>query len=274
MAVSVVVDTRISGHTHGMVVEFGCQCERAVLPIIILGADCAPGHEGETPTAFAAPIVQVEIAMAEKEKKEEKAAPAAPPASAKDKPAADKKGGGLLGSLPVMLGVVMIVEAAVIFAGIKFLGGGPKPAGAEPVAESSSGSHGESGGKEGGHGTAAGAGAAKADGKKLVEITVIEFKAPNRVSGTTYIYDVKVALTTKADNKDKVQGSITERSATIMDRTRTIIAQTDPAKLGGGQEPGLETLRRQIKHQLEEIIGEGLIDEVVIPKCIPYRADF
>ena len=60
----------------------------------------------------------------------------------------------------------------------------------------------------------------------------------------------------------------------IKDRVRTIIAQNDPEKLGGGSEPGLETLRRQVKHQLDGIIGEGLIDEVLIPKCIPIRSDF
>ncbi len=203
--------------------------------------------------------------MAEKERKEEKPAPE--PAS----PPKDKKAGGKLGGLPMMLGVVMIVEAAVIFAGIKFMGGSPKTAGAEPATEATE-AHGEA--AAGGHGAAAGGEKAKEDPKKVVEITVIEFKAPNRATGTTYIYDVKIAVTTKGANKETMTAAITNRSATIMDRIRTIIAQTDPTKLGGGQEPGLETLRRQIKHQLEEIIGEGLIDEVVIPKCIPYRADF
>jgi flagellar basal body-associated protein FliL len=60
----------------------------------------------------------------------------------------------------------------------------------------------------------------------------------------------------------------------IKDRVRTIIAQSDPDKLIGGAEPGLETLRRQVKYQLDEIIGEGLIDEVLVPKCIPFRTDF
>ena len=60
----------------------------------------------------------------------------------------------------------------------------------------------------------------------------------------------------------------------IRDRIRTIIAESDPDKLGGGTEPGLETLRRQIKYQLDEIVGEGLIDEVLVPKCIPFRTDY
>jgi flagellar basal body-associated protein FliL len=59
----------------------------------------------------------------------------------------------------------------------------------------------------------------------------------------------------------------------IQDRVRTIIAETDPEKLGGGAEPGLETLRRQVKYQLDEIVGDGLIDDVLIPQCLPFPAD-
>ena len=62
--------------------------------------------------------------------------------------------------------------------------------------------------------------------------------------------------------------------ARYFDRMRTIIGQMDPEKLGGGSEPGLETLRRQVKSQLEIIIGDGMIDEVLVPRCIPFRADF
>ena len=70
--------------------------------------------------------------------------------------------------------------------------------------------------------------------------------------------------------KDRIK----DRDALIKDRMRTIIGQMDPEKLGGGSEPGLETLRRQVKSQLEIIIGDGMIDEVLVPRCIPFRADF
>src|SRR4051794_5366648 len=102
--------------------------------------------------------------MAEKAEKKPDAAPAAAaPAAAGGGAAAaapaahggkEKKGGigGLLGKTPVMLGGVMILEAAVLFAGFKFLGGGPKSAGANVVLEEedSHGAKDEHGG--GGHG--------------------------------------------------------------------------------------------------------------------------
>lgn len=210
--------------------------------------------------------------MAEKPEKKPDGAPAAsaPAAGGGGAPAGKKeKGGigGLLGKTPVMLGGVMILEAAVLFAGFKFLGGGgPAPAGANVITDPAADPH----NAKDGHG---------ADGKpgpkaKTVELLVLEFKAQNKQSGRTFLYDVSIYLVTKSEFETQVKDTIKAREALIKDRVRTIIAQNDPEKLGGGSEPGLETLRRQVKHQLDEIVGEGLIEEVLVPRCIPFRTDF
>ena len=60
--------------------------------------------------------------MAERAEKKPEAAPVA-----EKKVAA--KGGGLMTKTPVMLGIVMLLEAVVLFAGFKFIGG-PKNANA------------------------------------------------------------------------------------------------------------------------------------------------
>ena len=196
--------------------------------------------------------------MADKEKKGEDKGGAAAAA-----PAADKKagggGGGLMKSTPVLLGVVMFVEAAVLFGGFKMFGGGPKDSHGATPKDGKSASDDKN---------------AKPDPRKLVEVLVLEFKAPNRVNGNSYLYDVKIYVSAKPDNQKALTDVITARSATIQDRVRTIISQADPSKLGGGTEPGLETLRRQVKYQLDEIVGEGMVEEVLIAKCIPYRSEF
>jgi flagellar basal body-associated protein FliL len=215
--------------------------------------------------------------MAEKpEKKADEKAPAPPApaaaASAKQDAEAKKPSGGMLKSTPVLLAVVMVLEASIIFAGFKWLGVGASAAhGAQLTTEEEKGGAGASEGGHGGHGATGTAG--KADAKKAIELKVLEFKAPNKQSGRTYLYDLAIYILIKGENKAKVEPLITERDALIKDRIRTIIAQSDPEKLGGS-EPGLETLRRQVRHQLEEILGEGLVDEVLVPRCIPYRADF
>lgn len=177
----------------------------------------------------------------------------------------------MLSKTPVLLGGVMIIEAIVLFAGMKFLGGSPKPAAGAEVAAAAE-EHGD------GHGEAAGEhgekGAGVASTKKSVEIEVLSFRAPNKLSGRTFLYDVSIFAVTKTSNEAAVKSAIGDRKNLITDRIRTIIAQTDPEKLGGGSEPGLETLRRQVKYQLDQIVGEGLIDEVLVPRCIPFRTDY
>jgi flagellar basal body-associated protein FliL len=192
-----------------------------------------------------------------------------PEASAKDAakkdgaPAEKKGGGGLMTKMPVLLGGVMLIEAVVLFAGFKFLGGSAHAAqGAEIVGDDHA---------KGEAGTTAGGAAAAA---KTVEVPVVDFRAPNKQSGRMFIYDVSIFAVVKTASADQVKQTITDQEALIKDRIRTIIAESDPDKLGGGSEPGLETLRRQIKFQLDEIVGDGLIDEVLVPRCMPFRTDF
>lgn len=171
-------------------------------------------------------------------------------------------GGGLLSKTPVLVGIVMVVEAVVLFAGMKFLMGGPAPAAGAAIVEPAKDEHGE-------------VKPAALDPKAKSEVPLLEVRAPNKRNGRTVIYQVKVVVSTKSEHAEQVAALIKQREALIKDRVRTIIAQSDPDRLDGGKEPGLETLRRQIKHHLDEILGEGVIEEVLVPDCIPlYRADF
>jgi flagellar basal body-associated protein FliL len=194
--------------------------------------------------------------MAEKpDKKAEAAAPAAAGGKAEESKV------GFLAKTPVLLGGVMLIEAVVLFAGFKILGGHPQQA---PGAEISMD------GKGDGKGEAKGG---KSD-KKTVELPVLDTKAPNHTNGRTYLYDVSVFAVVKAENEERIKGILKDNKALIEDRLSTIIRESDPEKLGGGSEPGLETLRRQVKYQLDRITGEGMIDEVLVPRCIPFRTDY
>lgn len=207
--------------------------------------------------------------MAKEKKNENEEKGDAPAHATEEKKPSGGGAGGLLKSTPALLGVVMLVEALVLFAGFKMFGGSPHSANAADSTSEEEGGHGEAGHGEGAHG-----GVVKGEKRKVVELQVLEFKAPNKQSGRLFLYDVSVFVTVKTEFKERVEAAFKDREATIRDRARTIISQCDPEKLGGGSEPGLETLRRQMKHQLDEIIGEGMIEEVLIPRCIPYRQDF
>jgi len=107
--------------------------------------------------------------------------------------------------------------------------------------------------------------------EKEAEVKILEAKLPNKQSGRLILYDLQVVAKVMEKNKVKVTELIVERDAEIRDRIRTIVASSDPKSL---EEPGLETLRRQVGYQLEHDLGKDLIVELLIPKCTPFRTEF
>lgn len=170
---------------------------------------------------------------------------------------------GLLTKLPVLIGGVMLVEAALLLGAVKMLGGGPGSAAGAAVEEEGDGL-----GEDGE------AGNPFAFGMDYAEVAVDSFRAPNHLNGRTYLYDVDISVRVKADVREKVEKKLASSTALVRDRMNRIVAQIDPQKLNGAVEPGLETFRRQVKYQLDLIVGEGLIEEVLVPRCIPYRTDY
>jgi flagellar basal body-associated protein FliL len=227
------------------------------------------------------------------------------PKDSKADPAAKTKPSPLamLTKLPVLLGLVMTLEAAALLVGFKlFMSGGPQSAeavllvpadsakdGAEKDASAKGDAKGDAkaadhgaagdhaapaGGPPDAHGGAAAHGASGHAKGQPVEVSLVDIRAPNKLSGRTFIYDVSVFAVVKEEKAEEFKAAVKAREASIRDRLRTIIAQLHPDKLGGGNEPGLETLRRQIRYQMEDIAGEGVIVEILVARCIPFRADF
>jgi flagellar basal body-associated protein FliL len=172
-----------------------------------------------------------------------------------------KKGGimAMLTKMPVIVGGVMTVEAVILFAVLKGFGGGPAPADA----------HGEVLLDD--HGNPI---EIVEDKTAQVEVPVDAFRAQNQLDGRTYLYDVEVSILVKPDVAEKVQETLAASTGLVRDRLTRVIRSIDPQKLNGSAEPGLETLRRQVKYQLDLIVGDGLIEEVLVPRCIPYRTSY
>ncbi|MEM6315661.1 MAG: flagellar basal body-associated FliL family protein [Planctomycetota bacterium] len=184
---------------------------------------------------------------------------------------APKKGGilGMLMKTPVLVGGAMVLEAIALFIGFKMIGGGPDESAAALQAELE---HGEV--QYDSHGDPIPVddhGAGDLHGETMLSIA--EVRAHNTKSGRDYLYDVTFyAMVDKAES-ETIQTQITEFQPLIQDRARTIIADMDPAKLSGA-EPGLETLRRKMQHEMDEILGKGSVKSIVVPRCVPFRIDF
>lgn len=168
----------------------------------------------------------------------------------------------------LMLGVllfVMLAEGGGIYFAVKFFGGGPSKVSAEGLAQTKHGGGGEGGG-EGKEGAEAGPVLQDA------ELPVTKFKAPNLKSGRLYLYEMEVYAKTRQEKSATLKKLLEACKASIDDRLNRVVRSADPQDL---QEDGLETIRRQIRHELNQVVGdEKMIEEILIPKCTPFKVDY
>ena len=170
---------------------------------------------------------------------EKPAKPAEAPAAAAEAP---KKNSMV--KMGIVAAVVLVLEGATV-AGTMMLSSGPKKVVAEVPVK------------------------AVEPEQKDVEVDLVKDRLPNNVGGRLCMYDLQIVA--KVNEKDKVKATelFAERDAETRDHVRTIIASSDPKSLN---EPGLETLRRQIAYQLAQDLGKDgkdLVKEILIPQCTP-----
>ena len=64
--------------------------------------------------------------------------------------------------------------------------------------------------------------------------------------------------------------SVTDNGTAIIDRIRTMVSSAEPSHI---RDPKLEVIKREIKTGVETIIGEGLIQDILLPIWQSYPAD-
>lgn len=176
-----------------------------------------------------------------------------------------------------LIGGVMLIEGVAIFAVTRFMGGPAKVEASVPGLEADDEGGGETAEGEGekGEGEKAegkeGEGGAPKRVPKEKEIVVASFRAMNDRSGHNIIYDIKVYAQVAGKSADKIQRLFETRKASIEDRMAKVIRAADPQYF---KEPGLETLRRQLKHEVDAAIGDAnAVQEILIPSLMWYSAD-
>ncbi len=177
-----------------------------------------------------------------------------PEEAAAQKDAAPKKKRRVPFTLVLVVGIA-VVEGIGFYTAARIFGGGPQVA----------------------YGTDEG-GAHLLDGEEVgdqsdtVEIEVLrKFKVPNDKKGRLYIYDFDVALKVPGHREEEATRLVAERQGELSDRVARVVRAADPAIL---HEPALKSLRVQLKHAIGEVVGDqDIIVEVLIPRCVPIRAD-
>lgn len=108
-----------------------------------------------------------------------------------------------------------------------------------------------------------------------IEVLVVEDRFQNTRTGRTYLYDTQVFIILARQHEQSVAAAMESMKAQINSDIATIFRRAEPAHL---LEPELATLRRQIsaaltRHLGHDEEGEPIVQEVLIPKCMQYRAD-
>lgn len=105
----------------------------------------------------------------------------------------------------------------------------------------------------------------------FVEMVIADLEAPHIKTGKAFIYDIRIAVRIRPEGKEAVEKLLASHKEMLMDRLNRIIRAAEPAQL---EEDGLEVIRRQMKYELDQALGdETIIEEVLLPRFIKMRAD-
>ncbi len=185
--------------------------------------------------------------MADETKKAESASPAT-------------AGGGRKKKTLLIVGILMVLEGVGVFALVHLMR--PAPSDAIGMAGGMSAGEGEKGEGE--------ASDPAAVAGEFAEVVIGPSDAVNSRDGRPYVYHVEVTALVRQSKKDTAKMLVEARGATIRDRIDTVLRNADPKILA---EPGLETLRRQLKSEFDRIAkDEKLIEEVLITKFLRSRS--
>jgi flagellar basal body-associated protein FliL len=152
----------------------------------------------------------------------------------------------------VIVAALMVVEGAAVFGVMSMLGHKPAEAEAKHIE-----------------------GEAEADEEKLVEVPLTEDKFQNMQTGKVWMWDASIFFQVKKKHQDDVVSALGERAAEVKEGIARIFRRARHNEL---QEPGLETLNRQLTAFLNETLGptaEGhpKVVRVLIPKCRGFKTD-
>lgn len=169
------------------------------------------------------------------------------PAEVKPEAPPKKSGRGMAIGI---FGGVMVVEAALIFAGMKLFGSDPDPT----------------------VGMEVGLAPTTAPWEESQEVVVAKVRVLNSSGGRSLLYNVKVVARVHHNDFEKVKQFMEGRQSTVEDTICRVIRSAEERQLA---EPGLETLKRQVRYELGVLLGdEALIEQILIPECMPLATAF
>ena len=173
-------------------------------------------------------------------------------------PPSKPKGRGL--SIVLVVILMGAEGVGVFFATKMFAGSEPSSASAEEGESAAAPAEGHGAKTEHGGKSPAGAAAAAA------EIALTECRPSNKMTGKLITLKIRVSALVASADAERAKTLVETNKARIDDRVNFVVRSAEPQDLN---EPGLETIKRRLKHELAKVLGdEHLIQEVLIPELL------
>ena len=170
----------------------------------------------------------------------------------KDEQTQAPSGGKARGRLKpmILVGILMLVEGGAIFALMSFFGAPPESTVAAEDDEAMQDP-------------------LNLDSHEEVELCSVD--AFNRKEGRLYVYSISLSALVASEDVPMVKRFVKARSASINDRVQVVIRSADPKHLN---DPSLETIKRQIVFELNNLLGgEDIIQDVLISRMLQSRTN-
>ncbi|MBN2212157.1 MAG: flagellar basal body-associated FliL family protein [Sedimentisphaerales bacterium] len=108
--------------------------------------------------------------------------------------------------------------------------------------------------------------------KKMAEVILAEdFTIDNYTAGRARIViRCGVAAKVSLENQPKLQEMVAAHQTEIKDTIRTLVSSAQPDHLRDSKK---QVIKREIKTGMEEIIGEGLIEDILLPDWQSYQQE-
>jgi flagellar basal body-associated protein FliL len=163
--------------------------------------------------------------------------------------AQDRGGKGRSRFVPIVVVAVLMVGEGI---GVYFLANLVSP---DPTASVAAGLD----GAKGGEGDAQGL-------NDLAEVEIAECRPTNKMSGKMVSFQLRVSALVHQTEVERAVALIEHRNGRLRDRINFVIRSVEIQHLN---EPGLETIKRRLKHEFDRVFDdENLVQEVLIPEIL------
>ena len=143
----------------------------------------------------------------------------------------------------------MLLEGVGIYSLVRFAGSGP--ATAEAAAAGAEADNDE---------------ATELPADDLAELEVVDCRPTNKTIGKLITFHIRVSILVRREDHEMMTKLVEEKQNRLQDRVNFVVRSAELKHLN---EPGLDTIKRQIKHEFDLVFGDDkIVVEVLIPELL------